>query len=139
MPKSLVKTLVCSYIELAFDALVMLVLMGVTVLGLVTSFSRYLGPKEDDVIALIMLFVLMGWFLIYGIFKFVVVLQLRKQKYWAWVASIIISALNFFSFPYLILGIIKLVGLLNHDSTAWFKVQGEPQSSAATNATTVSQ
>lgn len=121
IPQALKKTLVCFYIELVLDLLITLAIGVMIGIGLVASFSRYSGPQEDDIIMLIVLFILGAGFIFFGIFKLIVVLQLRKQKHWAWIAAIVLSGLNFMSFPYMILGIIKLVGLLNDQVMAWFK------------------
>ncbi len=126
IPQPLKKTIICFIIELCLDLLILLGIGVVMIIGLVSSFSRLFGPNDDDIIALVMLFVLGSGFLLWGIFKLIVLLQLRKQKQWAWIAALVISALNLLSFPYLVLGIIKLVGLLNNDVTTWFK--GETKS-----------
>jgi len=128
IPQSLVKTLVCFYIELVIDTLVIFGFGFFIIIGILTSFSRYYGPSDSDILGLFMFSILLLWLFVWLIFKFIVVLQLRKQKYWAWIAALVISGFNFLSFPYLIFGIINLVGLLDSNTIAWFKTNTKSSS-----------
>jgi predicted permease len=125
LPQPLIKTVVSSYIELVIDVLAWATLVIFFIVGLVASFDRYYGPNQEDVLALVVIGLLAFWFFVWGIFKVIVLFQLRRQKRWAWVAALVIAGLNCFSFPYLILGIIKLIGLLNNNVITWFKGQGQ--------------
>lgn len=127
LPQPLVKTIVSSYIELVFDTIVLGVIMCVFIFGLFESFSGYYGPDEEEIVALIALGLLAAWFFVWGVFKVIVLFNLRRQKNWAWIASLVIAGLNCFSFPYIILGVIKFIGLLNNDVMTWFKQRPQNQ------------
>ena len=62
-----------------------------------------------------------GWFFIaIGILIEFIIKGLKENKYWAWVAGIVISALSIPSF-YFIFGILGLMGLLNKETKKAFK------------------
>jgi hypothetical protein len=52
--------------------------------------------------------------LLTAVFTEIVVYKLKQEKYWAWVAAIILSGFNIASI-YCLLGIISMAGLVNKE------------------------
>ena len=121
MPQALKKSIICLYISMALTVLAILIVVGFEVIGLFTSFSRYYGPNDSDILALVLLGALLMWLMVWLAFKLLVVIQLKRQRYWAWICAIILSAFSCLSLPGIIVGIISLVGLLDKTSVDWFK------------------
>ncbi|MBU1119185.1 hypothetical protein KKH43_04865 [Patescibacteria group bacterium] len=55
-----------------------------------------------------------------GIFLEFVISALKKQKYWAWIAGIVISII-FIPSAFIILGIVALIGLLDENTRKAFE------------------
>lgn len=118
IPQPLIKTIVVLYIQIVLDFMIMAFMMLLAGYGLVQVID---SGRDEDIFVLLFISLILVTMFFWSIFKLIVVLMLRRQKRWAQICAIVICALNCLNFPYIIFGIIGLVGLLNPTTSNWFK------------------
>lgn len=119
-PQALHKTVVTLYVQICFNVLALLLLAIISIFGFFMTILHHF--HSDDVFTLAVLTIVMFCLTVWTIFALIVVIQLKKQKSWAWVCALVIAGFSCFSFPSMIFGIIELVGLLDQTTINWFKI-----------------
>lgn len=86
-------------------------------------------PPEEEFAARIMPWIVAALIIPFVIFLEILIVHLKRRKYWAWIGGLIIGAMYAPSL-FLPLGIMILIGLLSADSRAEFGVDTKNAGSA---------